>query len=176
MRQTIWSATLVLALLAFGPAEAANEWGIEGEKTDRFEAKVVDILCELTGNCPKACGDGQRQLGLLKDDGTLVLAIKNNYPFTGAARDLQAFCGKRVVADGLSISNRGSRFFTLQFVRLAPDGKWRRANRWINTWAADQGVAADSKTANKWFRNDPTVQAIQKKEGSVFGIKGLKAE
>ncbi|MDP6708778.1 MAG: hypothetical protein QF893_20735 [Alphaproteobacteria bacterium] len=174
MRSLILMMALLTALAA--PAQAAEEWGVPGEKIARFEAKVVDILCELTGNCPEACGAGARQLGLLKDDGTLVLAIKNNYPFTGATRDLTDFCGKRVVADGLMIENRGTRFFNLQFVRLAPDGKWRRANRWIDRWAADQGVAADSETAKQWFRNDPTVKAIQKEEGGKLGIPGLKAE
>jgi len=171
--------TLLLLLplmLWHGPAVAADEWGIDGEKVDRFEAKVVDILCELTGNCPANCGNGGRQLGLLKADGTLVLAMKNNFPFTGAARDLLDFCGKQVIADGLSIENRGSRFFALHFVRLAPDGEWRRANRWIDTWAAEQGVAPDSDVANEWFRNDPTVKALQEAESGKLGIPGLKAE
>jgi hypothetical protein len=166
----------VLLLAFWPPAQAAEEWGIPGEKVDRFEARVVDILCELTGNCPKSCGGGTRQLGLLKDDGTLVLAIKNNFPFTGAARDLVDFCGRRIVADGLMIENRGTRFFNLQFVRLAPDGEWRRANRWIDHWAAEQGVATDSETAEQWFRNDPTVEAIQAREGGKLGLPGLKAE
>ena len=169
-------AILAAALLGSGPALAADEWGIEGEKKDRFEAKVVDILCELTGDCPEACGKGSRQLGLLKDDGTLVLAIKNNFPFTGAVRDLLSFCGKRVLADGLTIENRGAKFFTVQFVTPLPDGKWRRANRWINEWAKQNGVTPDSKTAQQWFRNDPTVRAIQKREGGKLGIPGLKVE
>ncbi len=169
-------AIWVALLLGAGRALAADEWGIEGEKTDRFEAKVVDILCKLTGNCPEACGQGSRQLGLLKDDGTLVLVIKNNFPFTGATRDLKDFCGQRVLADGLSIENRGARFFTVQFVKPLPDGKWRRANRWINEWAEQNGVKPDSAKARKWFRNDPTVAAIQKREGGKLGIPGLKAE
>ncbi len=174
MRRLILSMAVFLAFWA--PAHAAEEWGIPGEKTDRFEARVVDILCELTGDCPKDCGAGRRQLGLLRDDGTLVLAIKNNYPFTGAARDLVDFCGERVTADGLMIENRGTRFFNLQFVRPAPAGKWRRADRWIEKWAAEQGVATDSATAKQWFRHDPTVEAIQAREGGKLGIPGLKAE
>ena len=176
MRTMTLLAALLFATVMAVPAYAADEWGIDGEKVERFEAKVVDILCELTGNCPKNCGDGGRQIGLLKADGQLVLVIKNNYPFTGAARELSDFCGKQVIADGLMIENRGSRFFTLQFVREAPDGKWRRANRWINKWAADNGVDPKSETANQWFRNDPTVKAIQKKEGGKLGIPGLKVE
>lgn len=169
--------TMCAALaLTIGSAQAADEWGIEGEKKDRFEAKVVDVLCELAGDCPAECGKGTRQLGLLKDDGTLVLAIKNNFPFTGATRDLQNFCGQRVVADGLSIENRGSKFFTVQFVKPLPEGKWQRANRWVDTWAEENGVAPDSKKAQRWFRNDPTVAEIQKREGGLLGIPRLKAE
>ena len=37
-------------------------------------------------------------------------------------------------------------------------------------------VAADSETAKYWFRNDPTVKAIQKEEGGKLGIPGLRAE
>ena len=42
------------ALFAFGvgAAFAADEWGIEHEEVARIEATVVDILCELTGDCP----------------------------------------------------------------------------------------------------------------------------
>ena len=58
----------------------------------------------------------------------------------------------------------------------APDGKWRRANRWINEWAAEQGVAPDSAAAEEWFRNDPTIKAIQQAEGGKLGVPGLKAE
>ena len=51
--------TLVTALALFaGPAQAAKEWGIDGEEVAQFEAKAVDVLCELTGDCPTNCGDG----------------------------------------------------------------------------------------------------------------------
>ena len=38
-----------------GAAQAAQEWGLPEEEVVRFEAQVVDILCELTGDCPDNC-------------------------------------------------------------------------------------------------------------------------
>ena len=40
------------ALIGAPVAWAAEEWGLPREKTARFEAKVVDMLCELSGDCP----------------------------------------------------------------------------------------------------------------------------
>ena len=56
-------AGLALALTISG-AFAAKEWGIDGEEVVRADATVVDLLCEVTGNCADNCGDGKRQLGL----------------------------------------------------------------------------------------------------------------
>jgi len=146
---------------------AAESWGLPQEEKTRFEAKVVDALCELTGDCPAKCGDGRRQLGLLTDAGELILPLKNVVPFAGAAGELQEFCGKRVTADGLFATNRGVRVFALQFVREAPDGKWRRANRWLDAWAAENGAKVGSPTANQWFRNDPLVKKIIERDGKL---------
>ena len=56
-KMVIRSLAAALVLVA-GPAFAAEEWGIEFEEKARFEAKVVDILCELSGDCPDNCGGG----------------------------------------------------------------------------------------------------------------------
>lgn len=159
-------------VLAAGPALAANEWGIEHEAKARFEAKVVDVLCELTGDCPADCGAGKRQLGLLKDDGTLVLAVKNFDPFAGAVNDLAGFCGQRIVADGLMISDPLMPLFALQFKRLAPDGKWSRANQFGKDWTAANPRRG---AVNTWFREDPTIKQLVEEQG-VFGIPGLEPE
>ncbi len=156
-----------------GGARAAEEWGIANEQAVRFEAKVVDILCELSGDCPADCGAGKRQLGLLKDDGTLVAAVKNVDFFAGATNDLIEFCGERVIADGLLIKDPRMPLFVLQFKRRARGGKWRRANWFIRDWAKAHGVARDSATARQWYLNDPTVKAVIARDG-VFGIPGLK--
>ena len=151
------------------PVWAGQEWGLIGEEVVRFDATVVDVMCALTGDCPAACGGGSRQLGLLTDQDRLILAHKNFVPFAGAAAELADFCGKRVTVDGLFATNRGVTVFALQFVREAPDGKWRRANRFQAHWAAEHGVAADSTTAKRWFRNDPRVEALIARDG-VLGL------
>jgi hypothetical protein len=162
-------AALGLMMLAQAPAQAAQEWGLPEEEVARFDAKVVDILCELTGDCPANCGGGTRQLGLLDAEGKLILAIKNFTAFSGAADELIDFCGKVVTADGLFTTNRGYRIFALQFVREAPDGTWQRANRFLVKWAESNGVAADSPEAKQWFRNDPRVKALIEKDG-ILGL------
>jgi len=161
----------LLGWLGAGAAQAAEEWGIEFEETTRFEAKVVDLACELTGDCPANCGAGKRQLGLLRDDGRLVLPIKNNDPFAGTIVDLLPFCGKRVVADGLWIPNPKLNMFVLQFKREAPDGKWSRANWFTKDWGRRHG--ADRQ--GQWFRHDPEIKRLIAEQG-VFGIPGLKPE
>ncbi len=172
--------TFFFALLAIGlalvtnPLRAAESWGLPGEEIVRFEAKVVDLLCELTGDCPADCGAGKRQLGLLRDDGTLVLPLKNQVFFAGVAAELIGFCAQRVVADGLFVSNRGHRVFALQFVKAAADGKWQRADRFLPKWAADNGVDATSATAKRWFENDPRVQDLIARDGKL-GL-GLEAD
>ncbi len=152
-------------------AEAAEEWGIDHEKIARFEAKVVDIVCELSGDCPADCGAGRRQLGLLRDDGKLILVAKNQDIFAGATNDLLPFCGKKITADGLMINSPKMPLFTLQFKRLAPDGKWSRANWFLKDWAKrNPGLDVE-----KWFRLDPVIKETIAKDG-VFGIPGLKPE
>jgi len=168
----IFSFLLLAALLTgTGFAQAAEEWGIDGEKKARFEAKVVDVLCELTGDCPANCGDGKRQLGLLKDDGTLILPVKNFDIFAGANNDLIGFCQKRIVADGLLINNPKMPLFALQFKKLAPDGKWSRADQFGKDWSKANG----GKKGSQWFKNDATIKKIISENG-VYGIPGLKAK
>lgn len=159
-------AMIMSAAWASG-ALAAESWGLPEEEKTRFEAKVVDTLCELTGDCPDRCGDGKRQLGLLTGEGELILPLKNVVPFAGASDELLEFCGKNVVADGLFSTNRGIRVFALQFVREAPDGKWRRANRFTNRWANANGVDPTSKTAQQWFRHDPAVVEVIERDGKL---------
>lgn len=163
--------TLIGALLlgAFaGPAQAADLWGINGEEKARIQAKAVDVLCELTGDCPENCGDGNRQMGLLTDDGTLLLAIKNNDPFAGAADDLAPFCNQRIEADGLLIKGEKITMFALQFKRELPDGKWSRANWFTKNWAEENG-----QSAKRWFEKDPTIQAELEKNG-ILGLPGVE--
>ena len=163
------AASIALTASAF----AAEGWGIDHEKVTRTEAKVVDLLCEVTGNCVPNCGSGKRQLGLLLDSGKLVPVVKNNDPFAGAIQDLIPFCNKRIVADGLMISNPKMSMFQLQFLRAAPKGqpkgKWSGAKWFTRNWAK----ANPGKDAGQWFRHDKLVKELVAKDG-VLGIPGLK--
>jgi hypothetical protein len=107
-------ASLVACALAtpvtaqdFSAEADARPWNLYAEVPARFEAKVVDILCELTGDCAAACGAGTRQMGLLRSaDNVLVLAMKKaQAAFSGAAVDLAPFCGQTVTVDGLLIDD-----------------------------------------------------------------------
>jgi len=153
-------------------AWAADGWGIKNEKITRTEAKVVDIACEVTGNCVANCGSGKRQLGLLFDNGKLVPVVKNNDPFAGATVDLISFCNKRIVADGLMISHPKMPIFQLQFKRAAPKGKpkgkWSGAN-----WFGKEWEKANGKPGGEWFQHDKRIKAAIAKEG-VLGVPGLK--
>ena len=167
MKYTIAVLSLVLSAAWSAGALAAESWGLPEEEETRFEAMVVDTLCELTGDCPDKCGGGMRQLSLLTDEGELILPIKNTIAFAGTVIELLEYCGKRVIADGLFSTNRGVKMFALQFVREAPDGKWRRANRFLNLWAEANGVDPKSNAAQQWFRNDPTVITIIERDGKL---------
>lgn len=159
--------SVVLSVAWNAGALAAESWGLPEEEKTRFEAKVVDALCELTGDCPDRCGGGKRQLGLLTDKSELILPLKNVVPFAGTTVELLEFCGKQVVADGLFSTNRGVKVFALQFMREVPEGEWRRANRFAGQWADANGVDAKSKTAQQWFRNDPAVVKVIERDGKL---------
>ncbi len=174
MRHLTLAVLVAAGILSASTARAADSWGLPGEEIVRFEATVVDVLCELTGDCPAQCGGGARQLGLLRDDGTLVLAVKNMAPFSGAVDELADFCAMRVVADGLFTTNRGYTIFALHFVKAVPDGKWRRANRFLPKWAARNGLDPKDKKVKRWFENDPQVKALIARDGKL-GL-GLEAD
>ncbi len=158
-----------LVLLA-GPAAAAEEWGIEHEQTARMTVTVVDIVCELTGDCPADCGGGKRQLGLLTGEGRLIPAVKNFDPFAGAVVDLLPFCGKETIVDGLLIENPHMPMFTVQFKKSAePDGEWARGNWFVKEWAK----ANPDKPQGEWFRHDSRIAAKIERTGKL-GIAGLE--
>ncbi|MBZ0216196.1 MAG: hypothetical protein K8F25_06580 [Fimbriimonadaceae bacterium] len=160
-----------LALALSGPVLAAESWGIANEKITRADVKVVDLLCEVTGNCVDDCGAGKRQLGLLFDDGRLVPVVKNFDIFAGATVDLIQFCGQRITADGLLIENETMPLFALQFKKPLPDGDWSRANWWGGEWSKANG----GKPSNNWYTVDPLVLSTIESDG-VFGIPGLEPE
>ena len=174
---------IALALIAspltaadFSVGSEAKSWKLQGEKPARFEAKVVDILCELTGDCPANCGDGRRQLGLLRTaDNAMVFPNKNSQPaFTGANIEMLPFCGKQVDVDGLMIENPdlgAQNVYLLQKIREVEADEWTKANRWTKVWAK---TYPEAKGKGPWFKRDPRVKDHIAKEG-YFGL-GLEAD
>ena len=67
------------------------------------------------------------------------------------------------------MNNKKMNLFALQFKKLAPDGKWSRANQFGKDWSKVNG----GKAAGQWFKNDPTVKKLISEQG-VYGIPGLK--
>ena len=162
--------SLLIALLLPGVALAANysegsnvkPWNLYGEEKATFSAKVVDTLCELTGDCPDNCGDGRRQLGLLRsDDNALIMPMKNRQAaFTGAANDLQPYCGLAVDVDGLMVGDEEQtavKFYMVHFIRETGAEKWKKASRWTKDW--NKANPDLKKVKGPWFRKDPRVKA-----------------
>ena len=157
----------------FSAGSEAQSWGLAAEKPARFEAKVVDMLCALTGDCPADCGAGARQIGLVRSaDDVLVFPNKNAQAlFTGAAVDLAPFCGKTVEVDGLMIEDPAlgaKNIYLVQKIRET-GGEWVVAERWSAEWAAAHPDAAPDQP---WYLQDPRVQA----QIGTHGYLGLGPE
>ncbi|SEK70649.1 hypothetical protein SAMN05443999_102102 [Roseovarius azorensis] len=173
---TLVSAGMALPAMAqdFSEGSEAKPWNLYAEQPARFEARVVDILCELTGDCPADCGGGVRQLGLLRGvDDVLVYPNKNaQAAFTGAVVELLPFCGRQVEVDGLLIEDPdlgAVNIYLVQKVRAVGDAEWTAANRWTKEWAKTN-PEADGK--GPWFRRDPRVNA----EIAAHGYTGIGVE
>lgn len=177
-------ALIAACVLAITPASAqdfsegseARSWNLYAEQPARFEATVVDILCELTGDCPDNCGDGNRQLGLVRMvDDVLVFPNKNSQAaFTGAAQELLPYCGQAVEVDGLLLEDEyvGARnIYLVQRIRATDSEEWVKANSWTKKWAENHPEAAGK---GPWFRRDPRVLAEIAEEG-YFGL-GLEQD
>lgn len=151
-----------LYVVLTGGAYAAKSWGVSNEVKAEFTGTVVDIACELSGDCPPNCGDGNRQLGLkTEQDGTLLVA-KNLTLYTGASVELVAFCGQTIEVDGLFTEHRNVRFFQVQQLRV-PGGDWQKATRFHQVWAEQYG-GKPSKAKN-WYKKDPRVETIITRDG-----------
>ncbi len=151
----------------FSQGSEAKSWNLYAEQPARFEAQVVDMLCLLSGDCPDNCGDGRRQLGLLRAaDNVLVYPNKNSIPaFTGATVELLPFCGQAVEVDGLMIDDPdlgAKNIYLVQKIRAKGDADWIKANRWTKEWAK---AHPEAKGKGPWFRRDPRVKAEIAREG-----------
>ena len=160
-----------LAMMS-APASAeeckAKSWNLSGQEKACFSAKVVDLLCEVTGDCAKACGGGNRQLGLLRaDTGKLVYPQKNlQSSFNGAVADLAPHCGKTIDVRGWLVGDEetlkgAAQLYQVQWIR-AEGGEWKKANAWTKDWAKKN---PDAKGKGPWFRRDPRIKAEIEKDG-----------
>ena len=167
-------AAAPLAAQDFSDGSEARSWNLYAEQPAKFEARVVDIACELTGDCPADCGAGTRQMGLIRSaDGVMVLAMKNGQPnFMGAARDLALYCNQTVTVDGLLIDDPdlgAKNVFLVQTVLAPGMDAPAKANKAGKLWAEQHPEAAGK---GPWFRRDPRVNAVIAQEGYL----GLGAE
>ncbi len=170
MKRFAFALSLMAAPLAaqdFSEGSNARSWNLYAEVPATFEAKVVDVTCELTGNCADNCGNGSRQMGLLRtEDNVLVLAMKNSQPnFMGAARDLAQYCNQVVTVDGLLIYDpdlNAKNIYLVQTILAEGMEKPAKANKGSKLWAADH---PEAKGKGPWFRRDPRVKEVIADEG-----------
>lgn len=156
----------------FSQGSEAKEFGLVGEAKARFSGRVVDILCELSGDCAENCGNGQRQLGVLREsDGKLILVSKNaQFEFNGAVDDLLPYCNKDVDVDGLLLGDDPgvpAKVFMVQLIREKGSGDWVKANQWTKGWKARNPEVAEGE--GPWYRRDKRVQKQIAKDG-YFGL------
>ncbi|TYO89557.1 hypothetical protein [Oceanicella actignis] len=152
----------------FAAGSQAASWGLAGEEKARFEARVTDILCELTGDCPPDCGGGRRQLGLVRTaDGALIAAAKNAQPvFSGAVADLAPYCGQVIEVDGLMVGadpRDPTRVFMVQRIRAPGAAEFAPANRFTRAW--DEAHPALARLPGPWFRKDPRILSRIARDG-----------
>ena len=144
----------------FSKGSTAKTFGFQEEEKALFTGKVVDVLCELSGECADNCGNGNRLLGIVRDaDNKLILPLKNGqFSFNGPVEDLLPYCGKAVDVDGIMVGDAevyGSKFYMVQKIRDAGASEFRKANLWTKAWAKRNEEAAKKK--GPWFRKDPRV-------------------
>jgi len=141
MRRLLLSVAILVG--AAHAAAAADSMGLPNEQPLAVKGKVVDLLCELRGDCPANCGDGKRQLGLLTETGRLIMPAKGPTLFAGAVVDLLPYCGRTIEADGLLIENPAMTLYMIQYLRESPSQEWKPAEAFIQAWTAAHGAAEE---------------------------------
>jgi len=170
-------ATLLLAQLFVAacatPVGEIESWPITAAEKNQFSGKVVDVQCELSGNCTADCGAGKRQLAIKTTNKKLgtVLIAKNLNNYTGAADELSQFCGQQIDINGLFTEHRGVRFFQVQNIREA-GGQWQKATKYLDAWVERSGKSPQQ--AKDWHEHDERVSGIIKRDGRL-GL-GTKAD
>ena len=155
----------------FSQGSKAKEWNLYGEEKAAFSGKVVDLLCELSGDCPENCGNGNRNMGIVRSaDNKLIAVLKNRQAsFNGGTEDLLPYCNKQVDVDGLMIGEDEvvkAKFYMVQFIRESGAEKWNKTSLWTKRWKAKNPNATGK---GPWFRRDPRVRKQIAKTG-YFGL------
>ncbi|MDX2287196.1 MAG: hypothetical protein NW217_00015 [Hyphomicrobiaceae bacterium] len=155
----------------FSAGSNAQTLGLTGEVKATFSGKVVDILCELTGDCPADCGAGNRNLGIVRaSDGKLVFVAKNaQFEFNGGTDDLLPYCGQMIDVDGLLLGDDPSvpgKIYMMQFVRKSGQNEWKKADLWSAAWDKRNPGA---KGEGPWYNRDPRVKKQIERSG-YFGL------
>jgi len=168
-RVSALASLLCIGLLQLGCATPVGEiesWPITAAEKSQFSGKVVDVLCELGGNCTEDCGQGNRQLAVKSSDENVgtVLVAKNLTNYSGAADELWQFCGQQIDMNGLFTEHKGVRFFQVQNVRPT-GGEWQKATRYHNAWAERSGKSLQQ--AKNWQYEDERVKEIIKRDGRL---------
>lgn len=155
---------LALAMLlgAWPHARAAEPFLLVDEELAVVTGRVVDLRCELTGDCPAACGNGGRALGVVTEAGTLVAVVKGASNFAGAVRDLLPFCGRAVELDGLFVGNLGARLYFVQRLREPGASEWTEATRFQTDFAASR---PDLPPDSDFTEHDPRVTRLLDRAG-----------
>jgi len=158
----------------FTKGSKAKEYGLNEAVQSTFSAKVVDLLCEVAGDCTDNCGDGSRHLGLVRDDDNRLIAVLKNaqFQFNGPAEDLLPYCNKKVDVDGIMIGDpedHNTQFYMVQFIKNAGASEWNKASKWTKKWEERN---PEAKGKGPWFRRDPRV----KKQIEASGYFGLGKE
>ena len=155
----------------FTKGSKAKDFGLNEAVQSTFSAKVVDLLCEVAGDCADNCGAGNRQLGLVRDaDNKLITVLKNGqFSFNGAVEDLLPYCNQKVEVDGIMVGDaeeHNTQFYMVQFIKAEGAAEFNKANKWTKAWAARN---PDAKGKGPWFRRDPRV-IKQIEANGYFGL------
>lgn len=161
----------------FSKGSKAKEFGLNEAVKSTFSAKVVDLLCEVAGDCTDNCGNGTRQLGLVRDaDNRLISVLKNaQFQFNGPAEDLLLYCNQTVDVDGIMIGDpvdHNTQFYMVQFIKKQGAAEWSKANKWTQKWKERNPEVAEGK--GPWFRRDPRV--VKQVEANGFFGLGKEAD
>lgn len=163
-------ASLLITIMLLGacatPAGEVDSWPVTNAQERELTGTVVDVLCELNGNCPDNCGNGKRQLAIKTEDSRTILVSKNLTNYTGAVVELSPYCDQVVDLNGLFTEHSGVRFFQVQNVRSS-GGQWQRATDYLQAWSERTGRPLSE--ANNWQENDERVKGIIERDG-VLGL------